>query len=134
MPSGTSWGNTDSRRTAAPSVSRIDLNLFTARPPHTNSTRWPPLKRSTAPIAITPIEPVLATCVPPHADRSNPSMSISRSVPSRAVSFRSGNAAASLGADEANRDRMVFPDDAVGLGFGGGDVVAGQLAVEIDGG
>ncbi len=42
-----------------------------------------------------PTAPVRSTCVPPHADRSKPSMSISRSRPSRAGSLRSGRRSAS---------------------------------------
>jgi hypothetical protein len=46
-------------------------------------------------IAMRPIAPVLLTCVPPHAERSTPSISTSLNVPSRSDSFRSDSFAAS---------------------------------------
>ena len=66
-----------------------------ARPPQTNSTRMPPANFSADSTAITPMLPVRETCVPPHADRSKPSTSMTRSVPPRPGSLRSGSAAAS---------------------------------------
>ena len=87
----------------AATPSRSVGSAASARPPQTNSRRLPPLNRSHAVAAMMPMAPVRDTCVPPHADRSNPSTSISRSVPPRAGSFRSGSAAASSLGHEPDR-------------------------------
>ena len=92
---GSSPGITESIRTLAATASRSDRNRASARPPQTNSTRCPPLNFSDEAVAMTPMAPVRATCVPPHAERSKSSTSISRNVPSRAGGFRSFSADAS---------------------------------------
>ena len=68
--------------------------------------------------AMMPIAPVRATCVPPQAETSKSSTSISRSAPVRADSLRSGSGARFVGVDEADRDRPVLPDDPVRLVLG----------------
>ena len=100
--------------------------------PHRNSTREPPWNFSQPPIAMMPIAPVRATWVPPHADRSKSSTSISRSVPVRTDSFRSGSAAASSAVAKRIVDRPVFPHDAIGLVFGRRDLRRRDLAREVD--
>ena len=70
-----------------------------ARPPHTNSTRVPPRSRSQESTAINPT-PRRATWVPPQADRSYPSTSITREVAGPSGSLRSGSAAASASRHE----------------------------------
>ena len=82
--------------------------------------------------AMMPIAPVRATCVPPHADTSKSSTSISRSTPSRFDSLRSGSLRGFVGVGEADRDRTILPDDAVGFALGARDLVGGHLAREID--
>ena len=76
-----------------------------ARPPHWNSTRVPPLNFSQPVTAMTPMPPVRATCVPPQADRSKSVTSTRRSVPVRPLSLRSGSDGGFLGRDEPHLDR-----------------------------
>ena len=92
---GSSPGNTDTRRIDAAVTSRNCWNVSSARRPHRNSRRCPPLNRSHVVRASWPMAPVRSTCVPPQADRSTCSISMRRSVPARADSFRSGSRFAS---------------------------------------
>ena len=55
---------------------------------------------------MAPIAPVLATCVPPHAERSKPSTSMSLSVPWRLLSFRDAQGA-SASSEAAKRMEMT---------------------------
>ena len=69
-----------------------------------------------------PIAPVRATCVPPHADTSKSSTSISRkhAFALRFLAQRQRRDLIRVG--ESNRDRPVLPDDAIGLGLGARDL------------
>ena len=79
-----------------------------------------------------PIAPVRATCVPPHAERSKPSTSMSRSGPSRTRLLPQRQRRRFLGRREADRDRPVLPDDAVGFVHGALDVGRRGLALQVD--
>ena len=62
-----------------------DAVAGSVRAPQRKVTLDPPRNRSVAATAMMPIAPVLATCVPPHAERSKSSeTSMRRSVPSHA--------------------------------------------------
>ena len=65
-----------------------------------------------------PMAPVRATCVPPHADTSKSSTSISRSTPSRFDSLRKRQRRGFGGVGEADRHRTILPDNPVGFVLG----------------
>jgi hypothetical protein len=96
VAAGRSSSPVDSNRAAADTVSRNRRYDSSARIPHLNSTRIPPRNRSNEPTLMLPMAPVRDTCVPPQADRSNPSTSTILSLPLRRGSFRKGRFAASL--------------------------------------
>src|SRR6476660_5810710 len=76
--------------------------------PATNSTRTSPFARTHERIAIIPTSPVRYACVPPQGVSSKPSISIKRSSPSRADSFRSLRRTHVI-----NCYRTIFPNDIV---------------------
>ena len=104
------------RRTLPATASRYVRSALSAGRRTRTSDAMPPRSRSTPSTAISADGAgSLDVRAAAGATGRSPSISMSRSVPSRAGSFRSGRLAASSCRHEADRDRAVLPDDAIGV-------------------
>ena len=81
---------------------------------------------------MSPMAPVRPTWVPPHADRSKSAISMRRSGPSSRGLLAKRQRLGLGGGHEPDRDRPVFPHDAVGFVHGALDLGGRCFAREID--
>ena len=133
MPAGSSPGSTESSRTLAATLSPSAWKPSSARPPHRNSRRVPPLNFSAAATAITPMPPVRDTCVPPRADVE----ALHVNQPQDAFAprlFAQRQSGRFFGVGEPNSHGTVFPHDPrLALALRTRDLADGCLARGIDG-